>query len=767
MPRWLHQMKLTPLSIVLIYSLTGVLWAAVAIFLFSEQAGNPLSFFQIETTNHIFFILVTAVMLYFLIHHSVEEIIQREQSLGRMSRAFRTLSECNKTLVHATEELQLMEQICRTLVEIGDYRLAWVGMAEEDGDKTVRPVAQWGDRQGYLKDLKLSWQDDQWGQGPTGTAIRTGSTVVVQQINSHPGWELWRDKATEHGFAASISLPLATDGRMLGAMVIFAGEAGAFDGTEVKLLEELADDLSFGISALRKDAERKEVEQERTLFASVIEQAQEGIILMNSDGLIHYANPAVERIIGHAPETMTGRNIRELDCEPQMKNFYTAIWEAVSRGEVRIGNLVQKGGELQPYYFDATLWTISNETGIASTYVALIRDVTHEVQLERQLSQAQRMEAIGTLAGGIAHDFNNSLASIITCTEMARDDVPEDSPIRELLDVVLKSGYRGRNLVKQILTFTCQGEQERQPVHVERIIHECIKLLRASFPTSITIGHDICPEPGMVMADPTQIHQIVMNLCTNSGHAMHDSGGTLEIGLANVDLDTAAVSGFPDLPSGRYLKLSVRDTGHGMDRATQERIFDPFFTTKSQGEGTGLGLSVVHGIVKNHGGAITVVSQPGNGATFHVFLPRIEPPAEPVIEGVQSPPLHGQERILFVDDEEDLLFSGKKMLERLGYRVEACRDGKEALCRFRQEPDCFDLVITDQTMPTMTGTELTRAILQIRENTPVILCTGFGHASPECATKEGLAAAGIRELALKPFERAEMAKLIRRVLEKQ
>ena len=487
-------------------------------------------------------------MLYFLIHHSLEEIMQREESLHRISRAFKTLSQCNKALVHATNEVQLMEQIRRTFVEIGGYRLAWVGLAQDNEERTVKPVAQWGDEKGYLKNLKLAWIDNEWGQGPTGIAIRNGRTVVIQQIPSDPAWKPWREQAMQHGFAASISLPLVFDGSPFGALVIFAGEEGAFDNTEVKLLEDLAADLSFGISALRKDAGRKEVEKERTLFASVIQQAQEGIILMDGNGLIRYANPAVQRITGHAPNSMTGRNIREIDCDPHMHGFYTAIWEAVSRGEVRFSNVIQKGGQVQPYYFDATLWTISNDSGIANTHVALIRDVTHEIQLERQLSQAQRMEAIGTLAGGIAHDFNNNLASIITCTEMARDDVPADSPIRELLDVVLKSSYRGRNLVKQILTFSCQVEQERQPVHVDRIVHECLNLLRASFPTSITIRHDICAEPGMVMADPTQIHQIIMNLCTNSGHAMQDKEGVLEIRLANVDLDTSAVSGFPDLP---------------------------------------------------------------------------------------------------------------------------------------------------------------------------------------------------------------------------
>jgi CheY-like chemotaxis protein len=375
------------------------------------------------------------------------------------------------------------------------------------------------------------------------------------------------------------------------------------------------------------------------------------------------------------------------------------------------------------------------------------------------------MEAIATLAGGIAHDFNNNLASIITCAEMARDDVPEDSPTRELLDVVLKSGYRGRNLVKQILTFSCQGEQERQPVQVELIVHECLRILRASFPASIEIHYAMADRLGMVLADPTQIHQIIMNLCTNAGHAMREKGGALEISLDNADFDGVAGSGFPDLPPGHYLRLTVKDTGHGMDRATMERIFDPFFTTKGHTEGTGLGLSVIHGIVKKHDGAIYVNSEPGKGATFQVVLPRIEGPGENAYEESQSPAKHGQERILLVDDEQALVFAGKKMLERLGYDVVATTDSRDALELFRAAPDRFDLIITDQAMPGMNGTELARELTGIRADIPIILCTGFGHDLNGTLSSAERERAGIRELALKPLDRAELAGVIRRVLD--
>jgi PAS domain S-box-containing protein len=759
------EVKLTPSIIVLIYLLVGTIWAMFSDWVPSVIFSDPALLAMLEIINHWVFIAATAALLFFLIRRSEAVIVRRKESLYRLNRALKTFSECNQALIRARDEPQLMREVCRTIVEVGGYRLAWVGVAENDGGKTIRPVAQWGDESGYLEKLQVSWANNDRGRGPTGTAIRTGQTSVVQNIRYDPKWQLWREEALRQGFAASISLPLSDGERPFGALVIFAGEYGAFDKEEVKLLEELTSDLSYGITMLRMNAERKKGEKERRLLASVIEQAMEGIILFDSEGLVQYANPAVKTITGRTPAEMIGRNTTTLESEGLNNEFYRVIWDALSRGEARTGHFIQKGKDGALHEIDSTIWSIADDTATVSNYAALIRDVTNEVHLERQLRQAQRMEAIATLAGGIAHDFNNNLASIITCAEMARDDLPKESPTRELLDVVLKAGFRGRNLVRQILTFSCQGEQERHPVQVDLIVHECLRLLRASLPASIEIHCRIADRLGLVPADPTQIHQIVMNLCTNAGHAMREKGGMLEISLVDADLDSAAVGGYPDLPPGRYLKMTVRDTGHGIDRQTMERIFDPFFTTKGHAEGTGLGLSVIHGIVRNYGGVITVESEPGNGATFNVFLPRIDGPGERALDEVPVPAMRGRERILLVDDETDLAKAGGKMLERLGYEVVVSTNGREALDLFRTGPGRFDLVITDQAMPGMTGLELARELTGIRANLPVILCTGFGHAPNGAFTNAEREAAGIRELALKPLDRAEMSGIIRRVLD--
>jgi len=694
---------LTPLNITIAYAGFGIFWGVISWLLPAGKSQQGTFDSPSQLFYHGFLLLATAALLYLLLRRSQSLTTRGKDSLSRLNRALKTFSGCNRALIRATEELQLMKEICRTIVEVGGYRLAWVGIAEPDDWKTVRPVAQWGDKDGYLTKLDMSWADTDRGRGPTGTAIRTGTTRVVQNILFDPSWAIWREEGLKHGFAASISLPLISDGKPVGALVIFASEKHAFGKEEVKLLEELADNLSFGIAMVRMNAERKKVAKERTLLASVIEQSMEGIILFDSDGTIKYVNPAIKTITGHAPQEIIGQNISALEGDEVTGRFYRSIWDALSRGDERSGHFIQagKGGEF--YEIDATLWSISDSSGAVSNQAVLIRDVTHEVHLERQLRQAQRMEAIATLAGGIAHDFNNNLASIITCTEMARDDVPPESPLRELLDVVLKSSYRGRKLVKQILTFCCQGEQERQPMQIEPIVNECLNLMRASFPTSIGVHLHVEEKPGLIMADPTQIHQIIMNLITNAGHAMRIKGGTLDLSIENVGSDTAAVSGALDLPSGRYLKLTVKDTGHGMEASTMERIFDPFFTTKGHTEGTGLGLSVVHGIVRNHGGVITVSSQPGAGTTFEVLLPRIEQALQDQAKDSPAPLPRGNERILFVDDEQDVVFAGKLMLERLGYQVVVGSDGLEALGIFRRQPEAFDLVITDQTMPRMTA----------------------------------------------------------------
>jgi len=380
---------------------------------------------------------------------------------------------------------------------------------------------------------------------------------------------------------------------------------------------------------------------------------------------------------------------------------------------------------------------------------------------EKQLQQVMKLQAIGTLAGGIAHDFNNILFPIVGYTELTMDDIPEDSQARQNLEEVLKAANRAKELVQQILTFSRQNTQERKPLKVPHLIKEAVKLLRATIPSSIEIDCDIDESCGLIKGDPTQIHQIIMNLCTNAYHAMQKTGGTLEISLKEKNISYERSLEKVGIKVGRHIELTVKDNGQGMEPQVMERIFEPYYTTKEQGKGTGLGLSVIHGIIKNYGGDICVSSRPDKGATFKVLLPIIDEIEE---ETRTDPPLialNGKEHILLVDDENQIVDIEQKILERLGYKVTSKTDSEEALEEFAAQPDRFDLVITDMTMPKLNGDQLAQRMMTIRPQIPVILCTGFN----EDISEEKALAMGIDKFVMKPIVKDELASTVRTVLD--
>jgi C4-dicarboxylate-specific signal transduction histidine kinase len=395
------------------------------------------------------------------------------------------------------------------------------------------------------------------------------------------------------------------------------------------------------------------------------------------------------------------------------------------------------------------------------------RDITErkiaeeeKTKLQSQLQQVQKMESMGTLAGGIAHDFNNILGIIVGNTELAMDDVPEWNPARHNLEEIRTASIRARDVVKQILAFSRQTPQEMKPVRIIPIIKESLKLLRSSIPSTIEIHQNISSESDTVRADLTQINQVLINLCTNAIHAMGEKGGVLEVSLENILLDAGSAKHYHGLSSGKYVRLTVRDTGHGVEPKVLKRIFDPYFTTKRVGEGSGMGLSVVHGIIKSHGGSISVNSEPGKGTVFHVLFPCIEDNPEPNVE-IALEISRGHESVLFVDDEKAMVDAIQPMIERLGYKVTARTSSVEGLEAFRANPDRFDLVITDFTMPNMTGMELAKELFKLRSDIPIILCTGYSeHLNEDIAKRSGICA-----FVVKPVVLNEIANTIRKVLD--
>jgi PAS domain S-box-containing protein len=393
---------------------------------------------------------------------------------------------------------------------------------------------------------------------------------------------------------------------------------------------------------------------------------------------------------------------------------------------------------------------------------ALIRKQTEEETqaLQAQLLQAQKMEAIGTLAGGIAHDFNNILGAIFGYVEIARDCIPPESEAIDYLGKVLLASERAATLVKQILAFSRQANIERIPLKPHYIVKEAIKLIRPSLPSTITIHQKVEAVTSSILADPTQVHQILMNLCTNAFHAMEQTGGTLEIALEDRSLSRDDLQYRPELEPGMFVMLSVRDTGPGIPLAIRDKIFDPYFTTKEAGKGTGLGLAIIHGIVTGYGGFITYESEIGKGTVFEIFFPAIDQQVVSESKPVKKTPL-GNEHILLIDDEKMLVDVGKTMLERLGYVVTVRTSSLEALTLFQNHPEQFDAVITDQTMQGLTGMELAWKMLRIRPDLPIILCTGYSNLINEEQAKHS----GIKGFAMKPFTKQEIAQLLRKVLD--
>ncbi|WP_207681422.1 ATP-binding response regulator [Desulfonema magnum] len=520
--------------------------------------------------------------------------------------------------------------------------------------------------------------------------------------------------------------------------------------------ERLVNKLEKKVSELNSSLTKQEQLNEKLKIKEyAIASSINGIAFADLDGNLTYVNQSFLDMWGYdSEEEVLGKSATKFwnseynGLEVIKKLYYKNKWS----GEMKAK---RKNGSVFDVRISANL--VTQKDGRHLCMMASFRDISEQRKLEAQLRLSQKMEAIGRLAGGIAHDFNNILFIIMGYAEMIMGDFPKDSEPYNKLMKILTASKRARDLVRQILTFSRQDDTERKPLNIQPVIKESLKLLRSSISKNIEFKVNLDTDCGDIMGDPTQIHQIMMNLCTNAYHAMEETGGCLEVTLNEVVIGTDDMM---NIKPGKHLRLSVHDTGKGMTSDVMEKIFEPYYTTKEKNKGTGLGLSVVHGIIKNHEGNITVYSEPDRGTTFNLYLPVIE--EKSVEETISDDAVQkGSEHILLVDDEKQIVKMESQMLEALGYQVTAFISSSEALNTFRTEPETFDLVITDMAMPNMTGEKLAQQLKNIRSDIPIILCTGFSERISENRARR----MGIDGYIMKPMLKNELAKKIREILD--
>ena len=564
------------------------------------------------------------------------------------------------------------------------------------------------------------------------------------------------------GFTGDFLLGTSASKRM--SVHLSAGRVALDTEVFCMVITDLTEERRIRKALQDEVAERTRAEEalreSETCYRRLVEIAEEGIWAVDQERRTTFVNAKAAEMLGYTVEELQGQDYRRFMVEDDAAIAPHRTGKGRSgAGRHPTARFRKKNGEIVLCRISAC--PITDDQGSPVGTLAMLTDVTEQRSIEKQLRESQKLEAIGTLAGGIAHDFNNILAGIIGFSEMALDQVPEGTPLRRHLSLIYKSGLRGRDLVKQILAFSRKSEHRRKPTDLAPLVKQTVAFLSSSLPSTIRIETHLVAEQSTTFADPSEIQQILMNLATNAGQAMRDKGGLLDIAVRDAEFAGQDVLPDPDMRPGRYLLLSVRDTGAGMTEEVRRRMFEPFFTTKGSGQGTGLGLAVVYGIVKDLHGGITVASTPGEGTKVSIYLSKMEPVAEVIEKAAPARKTSG--RILVVDDEEVLVEMIASMLNHLGYAVTATRDAAEALDLFSKDPQSFDLVLTDQTMPFMTGFALARDILSIRPGTPIILATGYS----ETVSYEQAASAGISQFILKPVTKTELAEAVRKALGKK
>jgi PAS domain S-box-containing protein len=844
---------------------------------------------------------------------AVTERKRIEAELSRANRALRSISRCRRAIAHASTEIGMLKEICRAIVQVGGYRFAWVGFARDDESKSVEPLALSGIEEEYVNRFQIKWSDTERGRGPTGTAIRTGYPNVSRNFQSDSRITPWRQAANERGIRACVALPLRADGRVFGALSIYAVDKDAFDSEEIALLTELAEDLVNGLEAQRARTDRQRSEEalrhSEDRFRLAMLHSPIGMAISAPSGQWLEVNPAFCNIVGYTREEMLQLDFRVMthpddrpagheavqrmldgrienyqrekrylhkdghavwvqlnfslikNADGTPRNFVSQVQDITGRREAEkamldyrtkltlamdmarlghwefdvetrtftfdessyrvLGTSAEREGGMtvpadvfvrkfipfdeapviaeeirlaidatDPGYYrkiehgfrraDGTVGVLSvvssitkDAAGRTAKIYGLSQDITDQrlaekqrQNLEEQLRQAQKMDALGTLAGGIAHDFNNILTGIIGNLQLAEMDLPRGHAATHSLEEAAKASRRARDLVARILSFSRIDQDDRLPAPLEPIVLEAVQLLRASLPSNIEIRTSIAKDCPSVLYSAAQLHQVIMNLGTNAAHAMRDRGGVLTVDLRSEDPKPGFMERNPQVKPDHRVRLAIGDTGCGMDETVLKRIFEPFYTTKAVGEGTGLGLAVVHNIVQHHDGSIVVESIRGAGTTFGLYFPPAigGSPGSETGSGYQRLELVNEfgcgRRIMLVDDEESVRHVGSSLLRLMGFSPAVFDRPGAALDAFLLNPHEYSAVISDLTMPEMSGLELARRVKGVRPDIPFILASGNFHISAQDEARH----ANVRHIIEKPFEVHHVVEQLRAAL---
>ncbi|MCP3941038.1 MAG: response regulator [Desulfobacteraceae bacterium] len=560
-----------------------------------------------------------------------------------------------------------------------------------------------------------------------------------------------RNRCNSEGYESVGLFPLRSGNEILGLLQINDKRLHQFTENNIKFFEEIG--LSIGSAFSKKRVEDALLEREKK-HRSILGAMKDAAYICSSDFHIEYMSPKMVSRVGHEA-------IGELCYKTIYNNDEKCSWcafDQIKQGEHVDYELLNP---LDNRYYSVANFPINNSNEHISK-LTIFRDITENKDIEKQLFQARKMESIGTLAGGIAHDFNNLLFMIIGNTELALENIPEWNPMHESLEEIKSACLRASGVVKQLLNFSRKTDQNLKPIGAVTVIKDAMKFLRSTIPSTVELKLNVPDTDISIQGDPVQINQVMMNLCTNASQVMQDTGGTIEVDVETMVLNKEDCENYTNLTAGNHIKITINDSGPGIAPEIIDRIFDPYFTTKEFGAGSGMGLAVVHGNIKNHNGDISVDSKPGKGATFNILLPLIDELPEPEIK-VMEDISHGSEAILFVDDEESIANMARKILKRLGYKIEVRLSPVEALELFKLKPDSFDMVITDMTMPQMTGIKLAKKLKAIRPDILIIICTGHSAIIDEEKAKQ----AGIDGFVMKPMSKLKFAKVIRDVLNKK